>query len=192
MIRDLSKGYFTEWLGIKGMPFENEANSKGVHPDLGMFQLNGNVVPMTVNYWNKHATSEQLLGSDEWKALQTVMAEFKAVAVENEIVPIIVFIPTKVEVYGSFFSERSGQRFLLKIRDQLQFEMNSAEALEAVARQQGIQMVNLLPTFKELARQGQVLYYPFDTHWNVSGRQAAVEVISKLFRGVEGHDRSAW
>jgi hypothetical protein len=51
--------------------------------------------------------------------------------------------------------------------------------------------VNLLPPFKELARQGQVLYYPFDTHWNVSGRQAAVEVISKLFRKVEGHDRSA-
>jgi len=191
MIRDWSKSYFTKWLGIKGMPFENEANSKGVHPDLGMFQLKGHVVPMTVNYWNKHATSEQLLGSDEWKALRTVMAEFKAVAVKNEIVPIIVFIPTKVEVYGSFFCERSGQRFLLKIRDQLQFEMNSAEALEAVAREQGIQMVNLLPPFKELARQGQVLYYPFDTHWNVSGRQAAVEVISKLFRGVEGHDRSA-
>ena len=44
--------------------------------------------------------------------------------------------------------------------------MNSAEALEAVAREQGIQMVNLLPPFKKLARQGQVLYYPFDTHWN--------------------------
>jgi hypothetical protein len=189
MILDWSNGYFAAWLGTKEVFFDHDTNSKGVHPDLGMFQLNDNVVPMIVNYWNTHATSEQLLDSDEWKTLRAVMAEFKALALENAIEPIIVFIPTKVEVYGSFFSEQSGHRFLLKIHDQLQFETNSAEALEAVAREHEIKMVNLLPHFKELARQGQVLYYPFDTHWNMAGRQAAVGVISKLFTGVVSHDR---
>ena len=139
---------------------------------------------MIFNYWDQHATSEQLLSREEWKTLRIVMAEFKAVALENEIVPIVVFIPTNAEVYGSLFSKHSGQRFLLKIRDQLQFEMNSAEALEAVAREQGIRLVNLLPHFKELARQGKVLYYPFDTHWNIAGRQAAAEVIAKVVLGV--------
>jgi hypothetical protein len=97
---------------------------------------------------------------------------------------MVVFIPTKAEVYGSLFSEQSGQGFLLKIRDQLQFEMNSSEALEAVAGEQGIRIVNLLPHFKELARQGKVMYYPFDTHWNIAGRQAAAEVIAKVVLGV--------
>jgi SGNH hydrolase-like domain, acetyltransferase AlgX len=184
VIRDWIKGYFTGGPGTTGVPFANGPIAKGVHPDLGMIQLNGQVVPMRFDYWNQHATSEQLLSRDEWKTLRTVMAEFRAVALENEIVPIVVFIPTKAEVYASLFSEQSGQGFLLKIRDQLQFEMNSAEALEAVAGEQGIRIVNVLPHFKELARQGKVLYYPFDTHWNIGGRQAAAEVIAKVVLGI--------
>lgn len=174
-----------EWFGVTDVAFANEAISRGVHPDMGMIELNGQIVPMVFNYWNQHATSEQLLARDEWKTLRTLMAEFKAVALENRIEPIIVFIPTKAEVYGSFFSEHSGQRFLLKIREQLQFEMNSAEALQTVAQEQGIRIVNLLPHFKELARQGKVLYYPFDTHWNRTGREAAAEVIAQVIRDTQ-------
>ncbi len=183
-IRHWVRSYFDSVYVFIGVTFTDEAISKGIHPDLGLIQLNGQVVPMRFNYWNQHATSEQLLSRDEWKTLRTVMAEFRAVALGNDIVPIVVFIPTKAEVYGSLFSEHSGQRILLKIHDQLQFEMNSAEALEALAREQGIMIVNLLPHFKELARQGNVLYYPFDTHWNSAGRQAAAEVIAKVVLGV--------
>jgi hypothetical protein len=127
VIRDWIKGHSAEEPGTTGVPLVNEAISKGVHPDLGMIDLNGQVVPMRFIYWNQHATSEQLLSRDEWKTIRLVMAEFRAMTLENEIVPIVVFIPTKTEVYGSLFSEQSGQGFLLKIHDQLQFEMNTAE-----------------------------------------------------------------
>jgi hypothetical protein len=181
-VRESFTAYVGAWIGSHEVSSADQTIAKGIHPDLGMFQLNGKVISMAFDYWNKLATSEQLLGSDEWKRLRAVMAEFKAAALEHNIVPIIVFIPTKAEVYGSFYSEQSGQRFLEKIRDQLKFEQNTAEALESVAREQQIQIVNLLPHFKEAARHGQVLYYPFDTHWNILGRQAAADVTSRVVK----------
>ena len=43
------------------------AISNAVHPDVGMIQLGGHLVPMYFNYWNQHATSTQLLEREEWK-----------------------------------------------------------------------------------------------------------------------------
>jgi hypothetical protein len=82
-------------------------------------------------------------------------------------------------VYGSQFDHQSGSRFLSKIPEQLQFDMNTSDALEAVSQEQRVQMVNLMPVFRALARQGKVLYHPFDTHWNVTGRRAAAEALAK-------------
>ena len=155
------------------------AISNTVHPDVGMIQLGGHLVPMYFNYWNQHATSTQLLEREEWKHIRTVIGQFKALAAQNMIIPIIVFIPTKLEVYGSLFDHQSGSRFLSRIHEQLQFDMNTSDALEAVSQEQSVQMVNLMPVFRALARQGKVLYYPFDTHWNVTGRTAAAEVLAK-------------
>jgi hypothetical protein len=190
-VRESIKPYLTAGQDTTGVPLAKESIPTGTHPDLGVFQLNGKAVPMVVTYWNRLATPEQLLSSDEWKRLRTVIGEFKAVALEHDILPIIVFIPTKAEVYGSFYSKQSGQRFLEKVRDQVQFENNTAEALETVAREQGVHVVNLLPHFRDLARRGHVLYHPFDTHWNISGRQAAAEIIAKILREASHSPRSS-
>ena len=155
------------------------ANSHAVHPDVGMIQLGGNLVPMYFNYWNQHATSTQMLEREEWKHIRTVIGQFKALAEQHMIIPIIVFIPTKLEVYGSLFDHQSGSRFLSRIHEQLQFDMNTSDALEAVSQEQSVQMVNLMPAFRALARQGKVLYHPFDTHWNVTGRRAAAEALAR-------------
>jgi hypothetical protein len=158
------------------------AISNTTHPDVGMIQLGGRLVPMYFNYWNQHATSTQLLEREEWKQIRTVIGQFKALAVQNMIIPIIVFIPTKLEVYGSLYDQQSGSRFLSRIHEQLQFDMNTSDALEAVSQEQSVQMVNLMPAFRALARQGKVLYHPFDTHWNVTGRRVAAEVLAKAIQ----------
>jgi hypothetical protein len=155
------------------------AISHAVHPDVGMIQLGGLLVPMYFNYWNQHATTTQLLEREEWKHIRTVIGQFKALSVQNMIIPIIVFIPTKLEVYGSLFDQQSGSRFLSRIHEQLQFDMNTSDALETISQEQKVQMVNLMPAFRGLARQGKVLYHPFDTHWNVTGRRAAAEALAK-------------
>ena len=45
--------------------------------------------------------------------------------------------------------------------------------IEEIASRQDVIFINLLPEFKARAEKGELLFYPFDTHWNSAGRQAA-------------------
>ena len=178
-IRDWGKRHSKARSEPSSMAPANVEISKEIHPDVGMIRLNDRLVPMYFNYWNQHATSTELLEREEWKRIRAIIAEFKSLAIQSMMVPIVVFIPTKLEVYGSLFNQHSGSRFLSKINEQLQFEINTSESLEAVCQEQRLQIVNLLPSFKALARQGEELYHPFDTHWNLTGRRIAAEVLAK-------------
>jgi hypothetical protein len=93
--------------------------------------------------------------------------------------PVVLYIPTKIKVYGSLYTPRSGQRFLEKISRQLEVESSSAETLLAITSELNLRTVNLLPYFKRLAAEGKLLYYPFDTHWNLEGRRAAAQFVAE-------------
>jgi hypothetical protein len=129
-------------------------------------------------YWNQLLSVQQLLSSEEWQILRSLLAEFRRLSLANGIIPVIVFIPTKIQVYGGYFTLESGQNFLAKIESQLSFETNSVKALTTLTQELNLQLVNLMPHFKRLASEGKLLYYPFDTHWNSEGRQAAAEFVA--------------
>jgi hypothetical protein len=160
------------------------SRSNGIHPDVGLIRLDGHRVPMYFTYWSPHATSKELLEREEWKRIGAVLGEFNVLARENKMTPLVVFIPTKIEVYGSLVDQQSGPRLLSRIDEQLRFQMNHSEALEVLCQEQGLRLVNLLPLFKALARDGNVLYHPFDTHWNMTGRKAAAQAIAKAMTTV--------
>jgi len=149
-----------------------------IHPDLGLIDLNGQLVPMRFNYWNRLTPTEELLRTDEWKAVGQLLKDYQRIATQHAIVPIVVFIPNKVEVYGVQYSEHSGANFLRQIQMQLQFENNSHDAFVALIDEIKLPFVDLLPAFRSLAKEGEVLYYPFDTHWNLEGRRVAAKLIA--------------
>jgi hypothetical protein len=158
------------------------AVGNGTDPDVGLIRLNAHLVPMYFIYWNQPATSTQLLERPEWKSIRAVIGQFKALARQENMIPIIVFIPTKAEVYGTRFDQGSGTRFLSRIQEQLQFERNTSEALVAICAEEQVRLVNLLPVFQVLAGEGELLYYPFDTHWNSTGRRAAAKALAQAIR----------
>lgn len=149
-----------------------------IHPDLGLIDLNGQLVPMRFNYWNRLMPAEELLKTEEWKAIGQLLKDYQRIATEHGIVPIVVFIPSKIEVYGAQNSRRSGANILRKIETQLQFENNSRDALVTLIDEINLPFVDLLPVFRSLAKEGKVLYYPFDTHWNLEGRRVASKLIA--------------
>lgn len=159
-------------------PKQGEARSSDVHPDLGLVALRDRVLPMRFVYWNQPLTTKQLLESEEWQAIGRVLKDFQRLAAEHGSVPVVLFIPKKAEVYGAFYSPRSGHNFLQRISEHMRFENNSHDAFLAIAEQAGIRAVDLLPEFRTLAREGKVLYYPFDTHWNPLGRRTAAEILA--------------
>jgi hypothetical protein len=178
VIRSWLKRHFEQPPG----PIADLAVGKGTDPDVGLIRLNAHLVPMYFIYWNQPATSTQLLERPEWKSIRAVISEFKALARQENMLPIIVFIPTKAEVYGTRFDQGSGSRFLARIQEQLRFERNTSEALVAICEEEQVRLVNLLPTFQVLAGEGELLYYPFDTHWNSTGRRAAAKALAQAIK----------
>ena len=164
------------------VPKQGEGRSSDLHPDLGLVTLRDRLLPMRFRYWNQPLATGQLLESEEWQAVGQVLKDLQQLATEHGIVPVTLFIPTKVEVYGALHSPRSGHHFLQRISEQVRFENNSHDAFLAIAEQAGILTVDLLPAFRSLAREGKVLYYPFDTHWNPLGRRTAAEILAASLR----------
>jgi SGNH hydrolase-like domain, acetyltransferase AlgX len=52
-----------------------------------------------------------------------------------------------------------------------------------LAKQLNIPFIDLCPVFEASARDGKLLYYPFDTHWNSEGREVAAAFVAKTLRG---------
>jgi hypothetical protein len=144
-----------------------------------MISLGGKEIAMKFGYWSPPDGTADLLEKDEWKELAVVLREFQQVALELKMTPVVLYIPTKIKVYGSLYTPRSGQRFLEKISRQLEVESSSAETLLAITSELNLRTVNLLPYFKRLAAEGKLLYYPFDTHWNLEGRRAAAQFVAE-------------
>jgi hypothetical protein len=46
--------------------------------------------------------------------------------------------------------------------------------------------IDLLPAFEEAVARGDLLYYPYDTHWNQAGHNLAAQVIAEALRGEPG------
>ena len=72
---------------------------------------------------------------------------------------------------------RSGHRVLQAAARQHPIRTNMAEAITTLAQRVELPLINLLPYFEQQAEVGSLLYYPFDTHWNAEGIQAAAEYI---------------
>jgi PAS domain S-box-containing protein len=53
------------------------------------------------------------------------------------------------------------------------------EAARRLAKQIGIELISLVPAYKEAARKGKMLYYPLDSHWNADGREIAALVTAQ-------------
>jgi hypothetical protein len=158
---------------------DTESISKNqVHPDVGIIKLGGQNVPLLFMYWNSPMSVEEILSSDEGKILLDLIKEFKQITSQHSIIPIIVYIPTKLEVYGEFLSSLSGSRILSQLDNQLKVQYNTANAIADISRVADIRLINLLPYFGELAARGRLLYYPTDSHWNSNGREAAAEYIA--------------
>lgn len=157
----------------------------GFDPDLGIFQIGKEKFALKLDdgQWNVPGTPAELLSSEPWTDLKAILEEFRRLSVENSITPIVVYVPTTIQVYGKYFTGEGGRGVKDKIRSQLRFESNSADALASLTAQLKIPSVNLLPAFQCAASHGRLLYYQFDNHWNREGREAAAKFVAASIRG---------
>lgn len=148
-----------------------------IHPQLGLIQLGAQTVPMVFGEWNPEGSVEQLLATAEWQALQALLTEFHDRCRAAGILPVLLYIPSKSQVYADYVTTQSGRQVWQAAVRQHPIRTNIVAALTTLAQRVELPLINLLPVFAQHAAAGQLLYYPFDTHWNREGIQVAAEEI---------------
>ncbi len=121
-----------------------------------------------------------------------------------------IFIPTKEQLYYQFVHPDArqwlrgvGHRPELDSSDRLQLQEAPFGAAEEasfmehlndqhdaiqglVASKARWHFIDLLPALQERVGQGELLYYPYDSHWNQAGHDLAAQVIADAMRSTTG------
>lgn len=127
-----------------------------------------------------------------------------------EICRALVFIPTKEQLYYPYIYETERQWVrnvgqTLKIAESGEIWMDFApiseaeEALfitrltdhrdaiqKAIEAREGWLFVDLLPDFENAVAEGQLLYYPYDSHWNQAGHDLAAQILANALINAGG------
>ena len=148
-----------------------------IYPNLGVIRVGAQAVPMVFGEWNPEGSAEQLLATAEWQALHALLTEFHHLCRANGILPVLLYIPSKSQVYAEYAMPHSGRRFLQAAARQHPIRTNMVAAITTLAQRVELPLINLLPSFEQQAEAGKLLYYPFDTHWSGEGIQAAADYI---------------
>jgi hypothetical protein len=148
-----------------------------IHPKLGLVQVGAQVVPMAFGEWNPQGSAAQLLATAEWQAFHALLTEFHHLCRAEGILPVLLYIPSKSQVYAEYVTPHSGSRIVQAVARQRPIRTNMVEALTTLAQQVELPLINLLPSFEQQTDAGRLLYYPFDTHWSGEGIQAAADYI---------------
>lgn len=90
---------------------------------------------------------------------------------------VVVLIPEKEQVYRDWVppSRWTGGQPL---------PPSSLHVIEESLRSVGVTVVNLLPVFQRAVGEGELLYWPDDTHWNARGMERAAAEIAKVLQSL--------
>ena len=162
-------------------PSETPHQPAPVHPELAVVELGSTEVTMAFAYWRHEASAAELLSTESWQTLRSLLSEFRELSLANGIKPVLVYIPTRIEVYGPYATARSGHHFNARLAAYAPHRASARTAFNTLATELDLDLIDLTPEFERRAGQGELLHHPFDTHWNRSGiRAAAVHIASFL------------
>jgi hypothetical protein len=183
-----SAGFLRENISV---PMRSALNSvfsppAHIHPDIVVLRLGTDEHRVRLFYRNDRRSTHEITRSSEWQELTRLLAEFKAVAMANKIVPVVLHIPTATHIYAEHSTVDSGARWRKVRSQQIAARANLEQAMIGLTKDLGIPLIDLCPVFSAAAESGKLLYYPFDTHWNSDGRQLAAEWSAKVLRQIMG------
>jgi hypothetical protein len=101
---------------------------------------------------------------------------------ENGISLIVMYIPAAAHIYAEYSTKQSGENWLQMRDEQIHAKNNTEEAMRHVVEELDIEMMSLTPVLEEAARQGKLLYYPLDPHWNPEGTEIAARYVAETLK----------
>ena len=114
------------------------------------------------------------------KKLTTLVTDFARLARENNITPILLYLPSKVTVYAPYVTEDSGSGW--KVRSNVAANRwNLKEVmLSDLQGIEGLEILDLTTALSKSCEQGTPPYLQYDLHWNQDGMKVAAAAVSAL------------
>jgi hypothetical protein len=147
-------------------------------------KLKGEHQRVVFHYKPDFRSAVQITDSEEGRDLQKILVDFKRVSAEKDFTPVVVYIPYAAHIYGAYATEKSGSDWRDRRSAILASVSNVEKAVTQMTNRAKLPLINLVNPFKEKAAQGELLYYPFDTHWNPRGREVAAEYVGEKLRRI--------
>jgi hypothetical protein len=153
-----------------------------VHPDVAILNLNGRLVPKLFIDKVPERTVDQMLATEEFQGIRKFFNEFREVCQTNRISPLVLYIPTALQVYASYTTQASGAQWLAVRDRQIALRRNTELAIKVVADEGGVDLISLTPVFERAAAEGKMVYYALDAHWNAEGREIAARFVADVLK----------
>lgn len=134
---------------------------------------------------NDERSPEEILALSEFGELEKILKEFKEISVQHQVIPLLVYIPVTAHIYAEYMTEQSGPNWLKRRERQIRAKTNLERAVETLCRKLDFPFLSLSPAFEKAAREGRILYYPFDTHWNSEGMELAASTVAQRLREMQ-------
>jgi hypothetical protein len=125
---------------------------------------------------------KEMLASQEWQQLKTVLADVRAASEKNGIALVVIYIPAAAHVYAQYSTTQSGENWLTIRDQQIQAKTNTEEAMSQMAQDLDLDLISLSPVLEEAASRGKMLYYSLDPHWNPEGTELAANYVADILK----------
>jgi len=155
---------------------------QNIHPELVILNVGRENIKTVFHYRLDTRGAKDLLQDAAWGELKNILTQLRQIALDSNIVPIVIFIPTKTHVYAEYSTMDSGEHWLKIRAAQIAAKGNTEAALFQLCRDVDVRFISLTPVFERAAREGKFLYYPLDTHWNSEAREIAASLIARDLR----------
>lgn len=179
-------GYVKETTGVLTQYLISYITNERIHPDLAVVRIDNSEYKNLFFYKNDTRPTEEIIKSVEWKELRKILGEFKGICLQNNIAPVVLYIPQAAHIYAQYTTDESGANWLRIRNRQIAAKMNIENAVTAIARELSIPLISLSPAFESAAKKGIMLYYPFDSHWNSEARQIGAAFVARILKKENG------
>jgi hypothetical protein len=153
-----------------------------IHPDLAQLNLGPGKTERILLPDSSTRYFETTLDKENWIALERILREFSDVSKANQITPVVLYVPAPARVYAPVSTADSGKNWLA-LRER---EIGNKDVIEnqviRIVESLDLDFISLSPVFEREAKDGKLLYYHLDPHWNSEGRAVAAAFVADVLR----------
>lgn len=108
-----------------------------------------------------------------WEITQEMLRQAAQVAQSAQAGFMVLLVPSKEEVYRHLLPSQTAREWVSLVRE-------NGRWLVAFCRTAGIACLDLTDALSRAARDGQILYFPQDAHWNPAGHRLAARQVARF------------